>query len=117
MNALYGTAKLKIRPGKLDEFKRLAALCQEIARTQDIGTTQYDLFVNADFTEFMMHERYRDSESGLKHSENQGPDLMKQMLKTCTIAGEVCGNPSPALRKMLDEAGVALYTPYLSLTG
>lgn len=116
MKALYGTARLKIRPGKLEEFKRLAALCQEIARTKDSGTSQYDLFVNEDFTEFMMHERYRDSKSGIKHSINQGPDLMKQMLETCTISGEVCGSPSPALEKMLKEAGVTLYTPYLSLT-
>lgn len=35
-------------------------------------------------------------------------------METCTITGEVCGTPSPELRKALEAAGVAIYEPYRS---
>jgi quinol monooxygenase YgiN len=116
MTTLFGTARLKVREGKLEEFKRLVAVCMEIARTKDSGTLEYEMFASEDFTEFMMHERYRDSEAALEHSANQGPDMMKAMLETCTIVGEVCGSPGPQLRKALQDAGVKLYTPFMSMT-
>jgi hypothetical protein len=36
-------------------------------------------------------------------------------MKICSISGEVCGNPSPELRKSLEKAGVAIYAPYLAM--
>ena len=42
MNELQSIARLKIHPGKLEEFKRLAAKCMESVRTRDTGTLQYD---------------------------------------------------------------------------
>jgi quinol monooxygenase YgiN len=44
MNELFCIARLKIHPGKLDEFKRLCARYAELVRTKDTGTSQYDLF-------------------------------------------------------------------------
>src|SRR5215472_3783398 len=41
MNELQSIARLKIHPGKLEEFKRLAAKCMESVRTRD-NTLQYD---------------------------------------------------------------------------
>lgn len=114
-NEIHGTGRLVIREGKLEEFKRLAARCVEIVRTQDTGTLEYDLFLNADGTECFVHERYRDSAAGLDHMANIGP-MMKPLSEVCTITGEICGTPSPELRKSLEAAGVRIYTPFQSLS-
>jgi hypothetical protein len=39
-----GVARLRIHPGKLEEFRRLQALCLESVRTKDTGTLQYECF-------------------------------------------------------------------------
>lgn len=114
-NEIHGTGRLVIREGKLEVFKRLAARCVEIVRTQDTGTLEYDLFLNADGTECFVHERYRDSAAGLDHMANIGP-MMKPLSEVCTITGEICGTPSPELRKSLEAAGVRIYTPFQSLS-
>ena len=84
-------------------------------RTKDTGTLEYDLFLNADGTECFVHERYRDSAASLEHMANIGP-MMKPLSEISTITGEVCGTPSPELRKSLEAAGVRLYTPFQSLS-
>ena len=48
MDEIKGIARAKIRPGKLDEYKRLCAEAMEIVRTQDTGTLQYEIFFNED---------------------------------------------------------------------
>lgn len=113
-NEIHGTSRIAIHEGKLDEFKRLTAECVEIVRTQDIGTLEYELFLNADGTECFVHERYRDSAAGLDHMANIGV-MMEPLSAICTITGEVCGDPSPELRTALEEAGVAIYAPFRSL--
>ncbi|GAA4961811.1 hypothetical protein GCM10023225_01780 [Kineococcus glutinatus] len=107
---MWGTARLVIREGKLEEVKRLVARATEIVRTQDPGTIEYAVFVNAEGTECFVHERYRDPAAGMAHSANIAP-LMAEFLQVCTITGEVCGNPSPELRAALEGAGVRVYTP------
>ena len=114
MTEIQGVARIKIHPGKLEEFKRLAAKCMESTRTKDTGTLQYELFLNSDSSECMVFERYRDSEALLQHLANLG-DTMAALMKICSISGEVCGNPSPELRKSLEKAGVAIYAPYQAM--
>jgi quinol monooxygenase YgiN len=67
MSELQCLARLTIHDGKLDEFKRLAAKCAELARTKDTGTLQYELYINCDNTECLFVERYRDSQALLDH--------------------------------------------------
>jgi quinol monooxygenase YgiN len=112
---IHGTSRIVIREGMLEEFKRLAAQCVEIVRTKDTGTLEYDLFLNAGGTECFVHERYRDSAAGLEHMANISP-MMKPLSEVCTITGEVCGTPSPELRKSLEAAGVRIYAPFQSLS-
>jgi quinol monooxygenase YgiN len=50
MSELQTIARLKIHPGKLDEFKRVAAKCMELVRTKDTGTLQYEMYINHDNT-------------------------------------------------------------------
>jgi quinol monooxygenase YgiN len=67
-NEIHGTARLVIRDGKLEEFKRLVAQAMEVVRTKDPGTIEYNVYLNAEGTEAFAHERYRDSAAGMAHS-------------------------------------------------
>ena len=111
---LYCTARIKIHPGMLDEYKRLATLCMESARSKDTGTLQYDLFLSDDQSEGMVHERYRDSDSLLQHIANLG-ELMAAIMKVASFTGEICGTPSPALVKALEGSGVRVFKLHQSL--
>jgi quinol monooxygenase YgiN len=112
---MHGTARLVIRDGKLDEFKRLVAQAVELVRANEPGTIEYNIYLNAEGTEAFVHERYRDSAAGMAHSANIA-GLMEAFLDVATITGEVCGNPTPELRKALEDAGVTVYAPLQSLS-
>lgn len=101
---LIGIGRLKIRDGQLQEYKRIALQCMQVARTKDKGTLQYDIFFNDDESEVMFVERYKDSNSLLEHFTNLGP-LMEEILATVTVVhGELLGELSPELRKMMDAS-------------
>lgn len=112
---LIGIGRVKIHPGRLEEYKRLSRVCLEIVRTKDTGTLQYDLFINAEGTECVFIERYRDSTAAMEHWNNIGPELMQQVLATGTFVGEILGNASPELRDNMKEGPVRLFTPLQSL--
>ena len=116
MSELWGIARFKIREGKLDEYKRLAAQANEIARTKDTGTLLYEAYWNEDQSEVMVLEKYRDSEAAMEHAENVG-DLMEPILATVTVVhGELLGEPSAELRaKMAGSEVPVLFTPEQSL--
>jgi quinol monooxygenase YgiN len=113
MNELQCIARPKIHPGRLDEFKRVAAKCMELVRTKDSGTLQYEMYLNHDDTECLAFERYRDSQALLGHVENLG-DTMAEFFQTCSGSGEVCGTPSPELIERLKDSPVQVYTPFQS---
>ena len=111
MSELQCVARLKIHPGKLAEFKRHAARCAELVRTRDTGTLQYEQYLNADETECLVFERYRDSQALLEHFRNMG-ETMTAIFQTCTGSGEICGTPSPQLLERLKDAPVQIYAPF-----
>jgi quinol monooxygenase YgiN len=111
---LYSTARFKVHPGKVEEFKRLSRLCMESARSKDTGTLEYDVFLSDDQTEGVVHERYSDSEALLQHIANLG-ELMGAMMKVASFTGEICGTASPALAKALEGGGVRLFKLHQSL--
>lgn len=115
MTELLGIARLKIHEGKLEELKRLSALCREVVRTKDTGTLQYDLYLSDDGTEAVVIERYRDSDALLEHSANLG-ELNKAMFETCTAEGELLGTPSATLRAALEGTPVRVLGLYQSMT-
>jgi len=103
-------ARLKIHPGKLEEFKRLNALCAESVRSKDTGTLRYESFFNSDQSECLVYERYRDSEALLEHTANLG-GLMAEILETCSGSGEIAGTPSLELIKAVEGSPVRIFTP------
>jgi len=115
MSELLGVARFRFREGKRDEYLRLSDQASEIVRTKDSGTLQYDLYLNADQSECMFIERYRDSEAAIEHAANLG-HLFEAVLATVSVVhGELLGEPSAELRAKLAGSDVpVLFTPYRS---
>jgi quinol monooxygenase YgiN len=115
MGEIHGIARLKIHEGKLEEFKRLVAKCDEIVRTMDTGTLLYESYLNADQTECVALERYRDEQALLDHFQHLG-ETMDEILTTCTGEGELCGDVSPELAEKLKDGPVRLFRPFGSFS-
>ena len=109
-----GIARLRIHPGKLEEFKALQSQCMAITRGKDTGTLQYDVFFNEDASECIVHERYRDPDALLEHLANLG-ETATAIFQLCSAEGEVLGTPSAELRKSLEGGPVRIFTPFASL--
>lgn len=116
MSELLGIARFRFLEGKRDEYMRLSAQAREMVLANEPGTLQYDVYLNADQSECMVIERYRDSEAAMAHAANLG-DLFGAVLATVSVVhGELLGEPSPELRAKLAGSEVpVLFTPYQSL--
>lgn len=115
MGELLGIARFTLHEGKVDDFKHLSVQCMEIVRAQDTGTLQYDIYFNADESEAMVIERYRDSAALVEHLTNIGEDMMTAISATGTVNGELLGDVSAELRANMEGGPVRLYTPHLSM--
>jgi quinol monooxygenase YgiN len=72
---LQVSARMKIREGELEGFKRQAAVCISQAKKKDPGTLQYDWFLNSDKTECEIREAYKSSEALFTHVANLSEPL------------------------------------------
>jgi len=114
MNELQGIVRFTFHPGMVDEFKRLSAKCMEIVRAKDVGTLQYDTYFNADESQAIVLERFRDSDALILHCQNMAP-LMDAIMATADVSGELLGEPDEQLRKQLADSPVGLFALYQSL--
>ena len=115
MKEIKGIARVKFLPGKREEWKRLTEQAMHVVRTKDSGTLQYEIFFNADESEAIVFERYRDSDAALEHFSNIG-HLMAPLMETATITGELLGRPNDQIRKNLTGDQPKLFTPWLALS-
>ena len=116
MKEIKGIARVKFLPGKLEEWKRLTEEAMHIVRTKDTGTLQYEIFFNADESEAVVFERYRDSEAALEHFANIG-HLMAPLMETATITGELLGTPNDEIRGNLTGDQPKLFEPWMTIDG
>jgi quinol monooxygenase YgiN len=114
MKEIKGIARVTFFPGKLEDWKRLTEQAMEIVRTKDTGTLQYEIFFNADESEAIVFERYRDSDAALEHFANIG-HLMAPLMETAIITGELLGDPNEQIRKNLSGDQPKLYEPWLTI--
>ena len=63
-------ARLKVREGKLEEFKRHAAEMMRQTREKDTRTLAYDWFLSKDGTECEVREAYEDPDGLVEHAFN-----------------------------------------------
>ena len=98
MSKIQVSAKMKINPGMLEEFKQQAAKCLSIAKDKDPGTLQYDWFISSNKTECEIRETYDSSEAFLAHVSNLREPLRILFEKFASDHSVVIyGKPSPVL--------------------
>lgn len=106
--------RFSVHPGKRDPFEAAARECMEVTRSKDTGTLQYDWFFRAEADEYVVCERYRDSDAVLEHAANLGA-LVGTMLDLADAELEIHGEPSERLLGALAGLSVKVYAPFQSL--
>ena len=112
---LQSIVRFRFHEGKLDEFKRLSAVCMDIVRSKDPGTLQYDTFFNEDESECIVLERFRDLDALLQHGANIGDELMGAIVATGECSGELLGPVPEEVRADLAGGPVQVFLPYVAL--
>jgi quinol monooxygenase YgiN len=103
------TARLKVRDGELDGFKRQAAEIMRVTREMDTKTLRYDWFLSEDGTECEVREGYVDADALLEHSHHVAQARAKFFRdfaddRTMTLSAP----PSPALVEVLEAMATAV---------
>jgi quinol monooxygenase YgiN len=100
------TARLKIREGRLEGFKKQAAELMREMREQDEQPLRYDWFLSADATECEVREAYDSADALLAHQRPIAEAKMRlfgEYLDGHTMS--FYGEPSPALTHALEAMG------------
>ena len=115
MSEIIGIGRVVFNEGGFEEYRRLVAQELELVRDTEPGTLQLDVFVNADHSEAVYVERYRDSQALMDHFKNVG-EFMAPFLATGTFTGVILGDASDELKAAIGEGGpVELFRPLMSL--
>jgi quinol monooxygenase YgiN len=100
-------ARLKVREGKLEEFKRQAAEMMRQTREKDTRTLAYDWFLSKDGTECEVREVYEDPDGFVEHAFNvrQARDAL---FGASAYDHRIVfyGDPSPRVIELVDKIGV-----------
>ena len=108
MTEIQGIGRLKIRDGKREAFERVVARFMQLVRERDTGTLQYEVYLDAARSEYVVLERYRDLQALLEHHVHVR-GLMDELLETCTMSSEVCATRTPELVEALGASGAVIY--------
>ena len=97
------TARLKVREGELEGFKRQAAEMMRLTSELDSKTVRYDWFLSDDETECEVREAYVDADALIEHSLHIAETrnrLFRDFADGHTIT--FYAEPSPALAKAIE---------------
>src|SRR5262249_39891407 len=104
--------ELAIKPGRLDEFEKLTG--EMVAATRaERGVVAYQRFISGDRRTAYVHERYEDSEAAVAHLRKFAATFGKRyssMVERKRFV--VFGQPSDALRTLLDEYDATYHLPF-----
>ena len=100
-------ARLKVREGQLEGFKRQAAEMMRVTREKDTGTLAYDWFLSKDGTECQVREAYVDADALVEHALNVR-EAREAMFAEFAYDHKMTfyGDPSPRLLALVDKVGV-----------
>ena len=98
------TARLKVRDGEMQGFKRQAAEVMREAREKDTKTLRYDWFLSADGTECEVREGYVDADALLEHAHHVA-EARDRLFRDFAYDHEMTlyGEPSPALAELIER--------------
>jgi quinol monooxygenase YgiN len=100
-------ARLKVREGQLEGFKRQAAEMMRLTREKDTGTLAYDWFLSSDGTTCEVREAYVDADALVEHAmhvREAREALFAQFAYDHQMA--FYGDPSPRLAELVNTIGV-----------
>jgi quinol monooxygenase YgiN len=118
MSQFEARARLKVRAGQLEGFKRHAAEILRQTREKDTGTLRYDWFLSQDGTECEVHEVYVDADALVQHALNVR-EARETLYAEYAYDHKMTfyGDPSPRLVELVERFGVdaTWFTPLQSL--
>jgi quinol monooxygenase YgiN len=107
MSTFEVRARLKVRDGQLEGFKRQAAEMMRQTREKDTGTLAYDWFLSDDGTQCEVREAYVDADALVDHAFHvrEARDVMFEQFAYDHMM-TFFGQPSPRLVELVDKIGV-----------
>ena len=113
------TARLKIREGELEGFKRQAAEVMRLARELDTKTLRYDWFISEDGVQCEVREGYTGPDGLLEHNEHvkaARDTLFRDYAYDHDMT--IYAEPSPELAELIERmAGHAVFNQFWLLQG
>jgi quinol monooxygenase YgiN len=100
-------ARIRVRDGKLEGFKRQAAEIMRQAREKDTGTLAYDWYLSKDGTQCEVREAYVDADALVDHAfhiREAREALFAEFAYDHRMT--FYGDPSPRLAELVDRIGV-----------
>jgi len=100
-------ARMKIRDGQVDGFKRQAAEMMRLTKEQDTGTLVYEWYLSKDGTECEVREAYVDADALVDHAFHVRA-AREAMFAEFAFDHRMAmyGEPSPRLTELLNKIGV-----------
>ena len=114
MSRLRLILRVRIHPGKAEEFKALGAAILSVVKEKCPATLEYEWFLSGDQTECVLLETFASSEGLLAHADAISEQAYK-LFGLCDISDNwLCGQPAPEVLQRM-----AAFTPksYLTLYG
>ena len=112
-------ARVKIREGELEGFKRQAAEIMRLTKEEDTKPLRYDWFLSADGTECELRESHVDADALLEHQHHIGEakaTLFREFADDHTMT--LYGEPSPALAELIEAmAGAVTFRQFSFFQG
>jgi quinol monooxygenase YgiN len=107
MSTFEVRARLKVRDGQLEGFKRQAAEMMRQTKEKDTGTLAYDWFLSNDGTECEVREAYVDADALVDHAfhVHEARDVMFEHF-AYDHKMTFYGKPSPRLLELVNKIGV-----------
>ena len=102
MSKIEVSARMTIRPGKLDGFKRQALEIIRQTRDKDTKTLRYEWYLNSDNTACEVREAYESSDGLIEHRMHVGEAINALFAEFAEgHAVTIYGEPSPKLKAMV----------------
>ena len=115
MTGFVLVTRMRVRAGRLEQFKRQAAECIRQAVAKDVGPLHYDWFLSRDGTRCEIREAYSDSEALPQHQANVR-DAVDRLFgeSAADPVTTVYGEPSLQFVRLADALGaeVTWFSPF-----
>jgi quinol monooxygenase YgiN len=115
------TARVKVRDGELDGFRKQAAEMMRLTRELDTKTLRYDWFISDDGTRCEVREGYVDADGLIDHAQHVF-EAREILFRDYAYGHDmtVYGEPSPALAGLmakLEATGAVSFNRFSLLQG